>query len=108
VEWIAAGLAGGSLVVSIAVLVLVWSGLRSTRRVEQVGEERLEMLREQRERLQFMSEERRMLEQELEWRRSMMDGEGRPLELEAPSESNGRSETEQFKPRSWLQRIFGD
>jgi hypothetical protein len=66
------------------------------------------MLREQRERLQFMSEERRMLEEELEWRRSMMNGEGRSLELEAPSQSNGRSEIEQPKLRSWLRRIFGD
>ncbi len=106
-EWIAAGLAGGSLVVSIAVLVLVWSGLRSTRRVEQVGEERLEMLREQRERLRFMSEERRGLEDELEWRRSMMNGEGRPLELEAPSEFNGHSESEQPQRPFRLRRIFG-
>ncbi len=39
-----------------------------------------------------MREERRMLEEELEWRRSMMEPEGRPLELEASSGSNGHSE----------------
>ena len=97
-DWLAVGLAGGALVVGIAVLVLVSLNLRSTRRVEQVGDERLEMLREQQERLQVMREERRMLEDELEWRRSMMNGEGHPLELEAQleasSESNGHSEPE--------------
>jgi hypothetical protein len=35
----------------------------------------LEILREQQERLEFLHEERRMLEEELEWRRSIMDGE---------------------------------
>ena len=62
--WIAVGLAGGSKIVSVAILVVVWLVLRSTRRAEQAGEERLEMLREQRERLQFLREERRMLEEE--------------------------------------------
>jgi hypothetical protein len=101
------GLAGGALVVSFTVLVLVWLNLRSTRRVEQVGEERLEMLREQQVRLQYKREERRMLEDELEWRRSMMSGESRPLELEAPSESNGHHESEQSQRPFRLRRIFG-
>ena len=57
--------------VSVAVLVLVWSRLLSTRRMEQGGEERLEILREQRDRLQVLREERRVLE-ESEWRRSIM------------------------------------
>ena len=97
-DWLAVGLAGGALVVGIAVLVLVSLNLRSTRKTEQAGDERLEMLREQQERLQVMREERRMLEDELEWRRSMMSGEDRSLELQAqletPSESNGQSESE--------------
>ncbi len=88
--WLAVGLAGASLVVSVAILVLVWLLLRSDRRAEQAGEERLEMLREQQERLAFMREERRMLDEELEWRRSMMGREGPPSELEAPSESTRR------------------
>ncbi len=88
--WLAVGLAGASLVVSVAILVLVWLLLRSDRRAEQAGEERLEMLREQQERLAFMREERRMLDEELEWRRSTMGREGRPSELEAPSESTRR------------------
>ena len=103
--WLAVGLAGGSLVVSGAILVVVWLLLRSTRRVEQGGEERLEMLREQQERLAFMREERRMLDEELEWRRSMMGRQGRPLELEAPSESNGQSE--QLTLRFRLRRMLG-
>ena len=106
-DWLAVGLAGGSLVVSLAILVLFWSGLRSIRRVEQAGDERLEMLREQQERLKYLREERRGLEDELEWRRSMMNGEGRPLELEAPSQSNGHSDSEQPGPRFWLRRVFG-
>jgi hypothetical protein len=64
VYWIAVGLAGGSLAVSVAILVVAWLVLRSTRRAEHAGEERLEMLREQRERLQLLCEERRMLEEE--------------------------------------------
>lgn len=110
--WIAVGLAGGSLVVSVAILVFVWLVLRSTRRAEQAGEERLEMLREQQERLRFLREERRMLEVELEWRRSMMAREQRileldaPLESEKPSESNGFSKPEQAKARYWWRRII--
>ena len=100
--WLAVGLAGGSLVVSGAILVVVWLLLRSTRRVEQGGEERLEMLREQQERLAFMREERRMLNEELEWRRSMMGRQSDSL-----SESNGHSESEQPKPHFRLRRIFG-
>ena len=111
--WMAVGLAGGSLVVSVAILVVVWLVLRSTRRAERGGEERLEMLREQQERLWFLREERRMLEEELEWRRSMMDREQRLLELEAPLQSaktlhsNGHSEPEQTRSRSWWRRIIG-
>ena len=108
VDWIAVALTGGSLVVSVAVLILVWLNLQSTRRAEQAGEERLEMLREQQERLQFMREERRMLEDELEWRRSMMNGEGRPLELEATTEFNGHSESEPPQGPFRLRRIFGN
>jgi len=113
VYWIAVGLAGSSLLVSVAILVIVWLVLRSTRRAEQAGEERLEMLREQQERLLFLREERRMLEEELEWRRSMMDREQRLLELEAPLESaktlgsNGHSEPEQTGLHSWWRRIVG-
>ena len=105
--WIVTGLAAGSLVVSLTTLYVVLVALRSTRRVERAGGERLEILREQQERLRFLHEERRMLEEELEWRRSMMDTEERQLELNAPSEPNGQAPSEQPKLRSWLQRIIG-
>ena len=73
--WIAFGLAGGSLILSAATLYVVLGVRRSTRRTERAGNERLEILREQQERLEFLHGERRMLEEELEWRRSIMDGE---------------------------------
>jgi hypothetical protein len=84
--WVAAWLAGGSLVVSMATLIIVLRVMRSTRRSEWAGNERLEILREQQQRLQVLREERRMLEKELEWRRSTMDQEERLLELNPPSE----------------------
>ncbi len=105
--WIAFGLAGGSLLTSTTILYFVLKVLRSTHRAERAGGERLEILREQQQRLQFMRDERRMLEEELQWRRSMMDGEERLLELNPPSQFNGRSETEQPKSRSWWRRMVG-
>lgn len=105
--WIAFGLAGGSLIVSFTTLYLLLGVRRSTRRAERAGDERLEILREQQERLRFMREERRMLEEELEWRRSMMEGEERLLELEAGYGSNSHPVDEQPKPRSWLWRLIG-
>ncbi len=105
--WMAIGLAGGSLITSTTILYFVLKMLHSTHRAERAGDERLEILREQQQRLQFLREERRMLEEELQWRRSMMDGEERLLELNASSESNGHSGIEQPKIRSWLRRMVG-
>jgi hypothetical protein len=104
--WIVAGLATGSLVVSLTTLYVLLDVRRSTNREERAGGERLEILREQQERLQFLREERHMLDEELEWRRSMMDEE-RQLELNAPLESNGQAQYEQPNPRFWLWRLFG-
>ena len=104
--WIAIGLAGGSLLTSTTILYFVLKVLSSTHRAERAGEERLEILREQQQRLQFLHDERRMLEQELQWRRSMMDGEERLPELIAPPESNGHSKFEQPKLRLWWRRIM--
>ena len=73
--WIAFALAGGSLILSAATLYVVLGVRRSTRRAERAGNERLEILLLAQERLEFLHEERRMLEEELEWRRSIMDGE---------------------------------
>jgi hypothetical protein len=97
VYWLAVVLAGSSLVASAAVQVLVWLFWRSSQRMEQSGQERLEILREGMARLEFMTEERRGLQKELEWRRSMMGWEGRPLELETPLETNGHPESEQSR-----------
>jgi hypothetical protein len=106
--WIALALAGGSLIVSLMALYVILVVLRSTRRAERAGDERLEILREQQQRLQFMHEERRMLDEELEWRRSMMDTGERQLELNAPPESNGQVRSGRLKPRSnWWRKIFG-
>ena len=105
--WIVAGLAAGSLVVSLTTLYTVISVRRSALRVERSGDERLEILREQQERLRFLREERHMLEEELEWRRSLMNGAERQLELNAASQSNGHAQNGQPKPRSWWKRMFG-
>ena len=104
--WIAVGLAGGSLIVSSTILYFVLKVLRSTRRAEWAGDERLEILREQQQRLGFLREERRMLEEELRWRRSMMDAEERLLELNAAPESDGHSAIKLPKMRSWLRHIL--
>jgi hypothetical protein len=107
-SWIVAALAGGSFSVSLATLYVVLVVLRSTRRTERAGDERLEILREQQERLRLIYTERRMLEEELEWRRSMMDGEERLLALEASVGSNGQAQSERPGSRtSWWRRVFG-
>ncbi len=109
--WIALGLAGASLVATVATLYLVWTVRQSTLRTEKAGDERLEMLREQQQRLEFMREERRMLEEELEWRRSTTVGADGPPEHNAAPESNGHSESEPPTRRSSLRTlrgIFGD
>jgi hypothetical protein len=108
VYWIALGLTGASLALSVTTLYVVLGVRRSSRRTERSGDERLEILREQQERLGFLREERRMLEEELGWRRKMMDGKEHVLELDAaPSEPNGHPVSEQTKPLSWLWRIAG-
>jgi hypothetical protein len=85
--WVTICLVGGSLIVSTATLFFAWQVLRSARRSERAGDERLEILREQQERLKFMNEERRLLLEELQRQRSVGNGAGRLLELPAPSVS---------------------
>jgi hypothetical protein len=69
IVWVALCLAGGTLVLSTATLLIAWRVLLSAYRSELAGEERLEILREQQERLEFMREERRLLLEELQrWR----------------------------------------
>ncbi len=66
IMWVVLCLAGLSLALSTAILIIVWRLLRSARRSERAGEERLEILREQQERLAFMREERQLLLEELQ------------------------------------------
>jgi predicted RNase H-like nuclease (RuvC/YqgF family) len=54
------------LVVGIVTLAIAISTLRSSRRSENIGEDRYELLRDQRDRLDMLREERRMLAEELE------------------------------------------
>jgi uncharacterized protein (UPF0216 family) len=99
---LAALLAGGSLAVSLAVLLLVWRVLRNARRAREAGDERLEILREQQERLRVMNQERSMLKEELERLRLVLDEEEHERQLELPVPA----EPEQPEQRSWWRRLF--
>jgi hypothetical protein len=107
VYWIAFGLAGSSLVLSAVTLYVALEVRRSTRRAEQAGDERLEILREQQERLAFLREGRSVLDEELKWRRSIMEEEEAPLALEAAAGPNGQPVNGRPKARSWLRRVIG-
>ncbi len=65
-EWVSVLLVGVCLAVSVAILVVVWRVWGTTDRIEQDGNERLEILREHQERLEYLHEERRILLEELE------------------------------------------
>jgi len=94
-------LSGGSLIVSLTILFVGWHILRSTRRAERGGEERLEILREQQERLRVLYQERRILQEELEWVRTMRDEvEHSPLEL-PPGTKSEDSELANGALRHW-------
>lgn len=113
-EWIAVGVASGALAIGVVTLVVAVLILGSARRSEQVGEERLEMLREQRERLALLNAERRMLLEELaqerKWRKEAAGEDhnaGQRARLELPpqegssatSESGAEEEVERVEPR---------
>jgi hypothetical protein len=76
-EWVAVYISVGSLVVGLATLVVAWRVLRSARRSQQGGDERLEILREQQERLRIMHQERSVAHQELERLRGALDEQER-------------------------------
>lgn len=101
-EFLSVLLAGGSLAVSLAVLIVVWSVMRDSRRSRAAGDERLEILREQQARLKVMYQERDLLREELRRLRSVMDEETRVLELPAPT---GPESPERHLP--WWRRWFG-
>lgn len=114
--------ASGTLAVGVVTLVVAVLILGSARRSEQVGEERLEMLREQRERLELLNAERRLLQEELEKQReATSDGSRSTLRLEGeydrrvePTERPEVAEgwfdagrPQEGTERSWWRRIFG-
>jgi type II secretory pathway pseudopilin PulG len=54
------------LLVGIVILVAILVTLRSSRRAEELGEDRYELLRDQQEWLELLREERKMLTEKLE------------------------------------------
>jgi hypothetical protein len=114
--------ASGTLAVGVVTLVVAVLILGSARRSEQTGEERLEMLREQRERLELLNAERRLLQEELKnQRQATPDGSRSTPRLEEESdrrvestERPERSESwfdarrpQEGTERSWWRRVFG-
>lgn len=80
------------LLVGVATLGVTILALQSSRRVEEMGEDRLELLRDQQERLELLREERRMLTEELEReRQERRDAEqkARRLQQEDPEPGVG-------------------
>lgn len=114
IEWLLVSLAGGSLAISTITFILVWRVLRSARRMEETGDERLEMLHEQRERLEFMYEERGLLLEMLEAQKRMMEQSKKPLSLPPPTnerEVHSADEDQQTATHRWLnwsRRVFGE
>jgi len=88
------------LLVGVATLAVAIGAFRSSRRSEDLGENRYELLREQQERLQVLREERQMFLQELERealeRRRLMEileGEGSQLAENLIQERQKRAES---------------
>jgi len=99
-----------SVVVGMTAVVLAVGIFRSALRSERMGNERLEILREQQERLELLREERRMLLEELRgerdrraeleraWRESLVEHENGRVPLPAV-----RGELEGAPRRRWWQ-----
>jgi two-component sensor histidine kinase len=89
------GVLGLLVVTGVATLAIAARTLRSARRAERGGDERLEILREQQERLKLMSQERRMLEEELKRERArraeLEETLARPT-LESLPQGNGQQQ----------------
>jgi hypothetical protein len=102
-ELLTAVLSGGSLAVSLAVLVVCWRVLGNTNRSRRAGDERLEILREQQERLKVMYQERNILKEELERLRLFME-EGESLRA-LPAPADGEQHV-QRETRPWWRRMF--
>ncbi len=96
--WVAIGIAGASLLLSAATLIIAWRVLKVVDQSKRAGDERLEILREQQNRLDYMHKERRLLEEVLEMQRQAMEESSRQLELPAPPEPE--------RPKPWWRRWF--
>ncbi len=93
-EWVAVVLAGVYLLVSSVTLLVATRILRTARQSELAGDERLEILREQRQRLAYLDQERSELLDTLELlRREMGQSEPRPEPPPAPPEPPHAPET---------------
>ncbi len=89
------GILGLVVVIGVATLATAVRTLRSARRAERGGNERLEILREQQERLKVMYKERRMLEEELKRERDRRAQLERALEratLESLPQEDGQQQ----------------
>jgi hypothetical protein len=103
-----------SVLVGMAAVVLAVRILRSALRSERMGNERLEILREQQERLEVLREEREMFLEELRrahdrhtelervWQESLVEQENGRVQLPTV-----RGELEGAPRRSWWFRILG-
>ena len=104
------------VLIGVATLAIAARTLRSARRAERGGDERLEILREQQERLKLMYQERHILQQELERERNRRVELERAT-LESLPEGNGHKQLpavrEVLEPTltqhtSWWRRWLGD
>ena len=89
------GVLGLLVVIGVATLATAARTLRSSRRAERGGDERLEILREQQECLKVMYQERRMLEEELKRERDQRAELERAFEratLESLPQGNGQQQ----------------
>ncbi len=91
-------LVGISLLVSVAILIVAFDILKSTRTEAHRGSERLEILREQQERLAIMHEERRLLLEELERQRAAMAEADSARPPEEPASGSPGSPTPSTTP----------
>ncbi len=81
-----------SVVVGMTAVVLAVGILRSVLRSEAMGNERLEILREQQERLELLREERRMLLEELRGERDQRAELERALRESTVDQYNGQAQ----------------
>lgn len=106
------------VVTGVATLAIAARTLRSARRAERGGDERLEILREQQERLKVLYQERQMLQEELKRERDQRAEVERTLEraaLESLPQGDGqrqlpavRAALEPSPPlHSWWRRWLG-